>query len=93
MTQLRNGEITTVDQLPEVIVESAPPQAQRQFSRDEPIAMPENVEDIPPPDPAMFGAPPPPSSVEEALNQRLAKYRADEQKAKQEENASKARRW
>ena len=74
---------------------TAPPPvaaAQRQFSRDEPIQLPTNVEDIPPPDPAAFGAPPPPKTVEEALKQRLEKYTQDEAKAKAEGNASKARR-
>jgi hypothetical protein len=60
-----------------------PPSFARTFSRDDPIQMPENPEDIPPPDPAVFGAPPPPATVEEALQQRLAKYREDEAKAKQ----------
>lgn len=45
--------------------------------------MPENIEDIPPPDPALFGAPPAPSTIEEALQQRLEKYKQDEAKAKQ----------
>ena len=44
---------------------------ERQISRDEPIQMPEKESDIPPPDPSMFGAPPPPKTVMEALNQRL----------------------
>ena len=69
-----------------------PQKLQRTFSRDDPIQIPDNPEDIPPPDPSVFGAPPPPTSVEEALNQRLAKYREDEAKAKEEGNASKARR-
>ena len=68
----------------------APPA--RQFSRDDPIQLPENPEDLPPADPATFGAPPPPATVEEALAQRLAKYRQDEAKAKAEGNSSKARR-
>ena len=55
----------------------------RTFSRDDPIQLPENPEDIPAPDPSVFGAPPPPATVEEALQQRLAKYREDETKAKQ----------
>ena len=55
----------------------------RTFSRDDPIQIPDNPEDIPPPDPSLFGAPPPPATVEEALQQRLAKYREDEAKAKQ----------
>ena len=70
----------------------SPPKVQRTFSRDDPIQIPENPEDIPSPDPAVFGAPPPPTSIEEALNQRLSKYRQDEVKAKEEGNASKARR-
>jgi hypothetical protein len=45
--------------------------------------MPDNMDDIPPPDPALFGAPPPPSTIEEALQQRLDKYKQDEAKAKQ----------
>ena len=70
----------------------SPAKVQRTFSRDDPIQIPENPEDIPSPDPAVFGAPPPPTSIEEALNQRLSKYRQDEVKAKEEGNASKARR-
>ena len=70
----------------------SPSKVQRTFSRDDPIQIPENPEDIPSPDPAVFGAPPPPTSIEEALNQRLSKYRQDEVKAKEEGNASKARR-
>ncbi len=64
----------------------------RQFSRDDPLQLPDNPEDLPPADPALFGAPPPPRTVEEALSQRLAKYRQDEAKAKAEGNAGKARR-
>ena len=69
-----------------------PPLPQRQFSRDDPIQMPENPEDLPPADPAVYGAPPPPKTVMEALEQRLAKYKEDEAKAKAESNASRARR-
>ena len=56
------------------------------------IAIPENPEDIPPPDHATFGAPPPPTSIDEALQQRLNKYRQDEAKAKEEGNSSRMRR-
>lgn len=76
----------TVETQPEV-----KPPATRQFSRDDPIQMPENIEDIPV-DPAQFGAPPPPQNVAEALAQRLEKYRQDEKKAKDEGNDSKTRR-
>ena len=69
-----------------------PPTLQRAFSRDDPIDIPENPEDIPPPDPKLFGAPPPANTTEEALLQRLAKYRADEAKAKEENNSSRMRR-
>ena len=59
------------------------PGLERMFSRDDPIQMPENPDELPPPDPAVFGAPPPPATVAEALQQRLTKYREDETKAKQ----------
>ena len=52
----------------------------------------DNPEDIPPPDAATFNAPPPPNSIEEALQQRLAKYKQDEEKAKEEGNSSRMRR-
>ena len=70
-----------------------PPSVGRQFSRDDPLALPPNPEAIPPSasDPAAYGAPPPPATVEEALRQRLERYRADEAKAKADGNASKAR--
>jgi len=61
------------------------PGYERTFSRDDPIQIPDNPDELPPPDPAVFGAPPPPTSVEEALQQRLTKYREDEEKAKQVE--------
>ena len=69
-----------------------PPAPEQQFSRDDPIQMPENPEDLPPVDPSVYGAPPPPRTVQEALEQRLAKYRQDEEKAKAENNSSRARR-
>ncbi|TRY63934.1 hypothetical protein TCAL_14360 [Tigriopus californicus] len=69
----------------------AKPIPMRQFSRDDPIQMPANLEDIPV-DPSQFGAPPAPQNVAEALAQRLEKYRQDESKAKEEGNDSKARR-
>merc|ERR1719412_1786447 len=72
--------------------QSIPPKLQRTFSRDDPIQIPDNPADIPPPDPSVFGAPPPPKTIEDALNQRLAKYREDEAKAKGEGNGSRARR-
>jgi coiled-coil and C2 domain-containing protein 1 len=65
---------------------------ERQISKDEPIEMPENLNDLPPADPALFGAPPPPKTTEEALTQRLEKFRKDEVKAKEEGNSSRARR-
>ena len=65
-----------------------PPKLQRTFSRDDPIQIPDNPEDIPPPDRTV----PMPKSIEEGLNQRLCRYRDDELKAKSEGNASRARR-
>ena len=65
-----------------------PPKLQRTFSRDDPIQIPDNPEDIPPPDRTV----PLPKTIEEALNQRLYRYRDDESKAKSEGNASRARR-
>lgn len=68
-------------------------QISRAFSRDDPIQLPENPEDVPPASPAVFGAPlQPPGTIKEALVQRLEKYRADEAKAREEANASRARR-
>lgn len=99
ISQLEKGEIDKVDKLPEIQnmePKPAPPAAaQRQFSRDDPIQIPESIkkpEDIPPPDPSSVGAPPPPSTVMEALEQRLARYRQDEASAVKENNPSRARR-
>ena len=68
----------TVDNPPKAALTAAaaqppqpPPTAQRQFSRDDPIQVPENEADIPPADNKTFGAPPPPNTVMEALTQRL----------------------
>ena len=44
------------------------------MSKDEPVPLPENLNELPPADPALYGAPPPPKSVEEALLQRLEKF-------------------
>jgi len=75
---------------------SAPPPAVRSFSRDDPIQIPSpsqgGEEGIPPPAPELFGAPPPPSSILEALTQRFEKYKGEEAKAKESGNHSKARR-
>ena len=65
-----------------------PAKLQRTFSRDDPIQIPDNPDDIPPPDRTA----PVPKTVEEALNQRLSRYREDEAKAKAEGNASRTRR-
>ena len=59
----------------------------RAFSRDDPIQLPENLEDLPKADATTFGAPPPPATVMEALDQRLKRYRQDESRAKEEGNA------
>ncbi|XP_023220187.1 coiled-coil and C2 domain-containing protein 1-like [Centruroides sculpturatus] len=45
-----------------------------------------------PVDPSLFGAPPPPKTVMEALNQRLEKFRSTLETAKSEGNNSKVRR-
>ena len=45
-----------------------------QVSKDEPVQLPDNLGELPPADPALYGAPPPPTSVEEALLQRLEKF-------------------
>jgi len=68
------------------------PELSRTFSRDQPIQIPDNPEEIPPPDPSQYGAPPPPETIAEALQQRLQKYKSEEQKAKESNNGSKARR-
>ena len=65
-----------------------PATLQRSFSRDDPIQIPDNPEDIPPPDSTV----PIPKTIEEALHQRLSRYRNDESKAKAEGNASRSRR-
>ena len=63
------GDLSTL--LPPLPTTASPPKLQRTFSRDDPIQLPEDPADIPPPDPSTFGAPPPPLSILEALNQRL----------------------
>jgi len=68
------------------------PELARTFSRDQPIQMPDNPEEIPPPDPAQYGAPPPPKTIMEALQQRHHKYKSEETSAKESDNGSKARR-
>jgi len=68
------------------------PELNSQFSRDTPIVEPSNPNDIPAPQPEMFGAPPAPKSIMEALAQRLDKYKSEEAKAKESGNSSKARR-
>jgi len=98
--QLTSGEITFVTALPEMKEPASaspssatpPPTAARQFSRDDPIQMPDNPQEIPAADPSTFGAPPAPNTTMEALDQRLAKYKGDEGKAKEQGNSSKARR-
>ena len=93
MQQLQSGHEIDLSSLPEVTTTApAPSSLHRAFSRDDPIDLPENPEDIPPPDPKLFGAPPPANTTEEALLQRLAKYRSDEAKAKEENNSSRTRR-
>jgi len=52
----------------------------------------ENPEPGPVSDPEMYGAPDAPTTIAEALDQRLKKYKSEELKAKQSGNASKARR-
>ena len=90
LLRLQKGQIEAADlaSLPSL----TPPPLGRTFSRDDPIDLPENPEDIPPADPKVFGAPPAANTIEEALRQRLAKYKSDEAKAKEEENSSRVRR-
>lgn len=52
----------------------------------------ENPEPAPVSDPEMYGAPDAPTTIAEALDQRLQKYKSEELKAKQAGNGSKARR-
>ena len=91
-----NGErvdLSDLDtKLSDLKAEESPPKLDRTFSRDDPIQLPDKPEDIPAADPAMFGAPPPPATILEALDQRLERYKKDEEKAKSEGNNSKARR-
>ena len=101
---VQKGQPIDLNSLPDLSAPSRQPQppppptvtpprnVERSFSRDDPIQMPDNPEDIPPANPEVFGAPPAPKSAEEALQQRLAKYRQDESKAKAEGNSSRARR-
>jgi len=49
-------------------------------------------EAAPPADPESYGAPDAPTTIAEALNQRLQKYKSEELKAKEGGNGSKARR-
>ena len=89
LLRLQKGEtVADLASLPSL----TPPPLGRTFSRDDPIDLPENPEDIPPADPKVFGAPPPANTIEEALQQRLAKYKSDEAKAKEEGNSSRVRR-
>jgi len=69
-----------------------PPPPERSFSRDAPVSVPENPESVPPSDPEQYGAPDAPATIAEALDQRLAKYKSEELKAKEAGNGSKARR-
>lgn len=90
----QNGELIEWNLLPSLptLATTKPPTTLRSFSRDDPIQLPENIEDIPPANPEVFGAPPAPQTAAEALKQRLEKYRQDEAKAKAEGNSSRARR-
>jgi len=92
LPDIPNSKEADVERAVKSVQAPNPPKLQRTFSRDDPIQIPDNPEDIPPPDPSVFGAPPAPNTIEEALNQRLAKYREDEAKAKEEGNGSRARR-
>lgn len=85
-------EVNLLPSLPTLATKPPPTTTLRSFSRDDPIQVPENIEDIPPANPEVFGAPPPPQTADEALKQRLEKYRQDEAKAKAEGNSSRARR-
>lgn len=76
---------------------AAPPsvptaEARKQASGDNATTVPsyidENVED----DPSLFGGPPPPATVMEALQQRLDKYKSTFNEAKEQGNDRKARR-
>ena len=92
--KVKKGEKVDLSLLPDLSASSSkqPPQVERTISRDEPITIPENPDEIPPPDHQTFGAPPPPTTTEEALQQRLAKYKQDEVKAKENGESSRARR-
>jgi len=64
-------------------VESSPAAPQPAADNPEPVLVA---------DPEMYGAPDAPTTIAEALEQRLQKYKSEELKAKQAGNASKARR-
>ncbi len=73
IARVQNGEAVNLTELPSL--EAKPTPVERTFSRDDPIVMPENPDDIPPANRDVYGAPPPPKTAEEALRQRLEKYR------------------
>jgi len=99
--RVRNGENIELSALPTLPSEpqrtptsepSRPPQPQpptleRSFSRDAPIQIPDNPDDIPEANPVVVA-----KTADEALRQRLEKYKEDEAKAKSEGNSSRARR-
>lgn len=97
MQSAKSGEKVQLNLLPSLptlkkAAAPPPPAVERSFSRDAPLEIPENPDDIPPPKPEVYGAPPPAKTADEALKQRLEKYRQDEAKAKAEGNTSRARR-
>merc|ERR1712106_159057 len=65
--------------------------AERSSSSEAPVPVTQE-EAGPPADPESYGAPDAPTTIAEALNQRLQKYKSEELKAKEGGNGSKARR-
>merc|ERR1719334_325694 len=88
MSEVESG--STVDLTPILPQSQAPA---NNFSRDAPLPVVPDESSLPPSNPEQYGAPPAPTTIAEALNQRLLKYKGEADKAKADNNGSKARRY